>query len=419
MKLSEKIVPNFHKAWREIDNHIENVFKGGRSSSKSTTVSCKIIIEMMKMPVNGLAIRRFEKYVERSVFEQLKWAINYLEVQSYWKVNKSPLKLTYLPRGNSIIFAGADDPTRIKSIISSDFPIAILWIEELADFKCEEDVDTIQNSIVRGILPLGINYKVYKTYNPPKRKQNWCNKKYESVTLPKHIFVHHSTYLDNPFNSEEFKLEAESIKAMNPLKYRWIYLGEAIGGGVVPFNNLKFEAITDEQIRSFDHIRQGLDWGYATDPVAFTRQHYDKTRRILYLFDEIYKVQMSNRELAQLIIKKGYNREMITCDSAEPKSIAELKEYGLLTRGAKKGAGSVEYGEKWLDDLEAIVIDPKRCPNSAKEFENIDYKVDRFGDITNKLEDKDNHIIDASRYSCENDMTNNKVKTMKRSLLGL
>lgn len=125
--------------------------------------------------------------------------------------------------------------------------------------------------------------------------------------------------------------------------------------------------------------------------------HYDKARRRIYIFDEIYGVKLFNREFAKMLKDKGYDKQLTTGDSAEPKSIAELKiEYGINIKGAKKGAGSVEFGENWLDDLEAIIIDPKRCPNTAREFENIDYEVDKDGNVRNKLEDKDNHSIGKS-----------------------
>ena len=122
--------------------------------------------------------------------------------------------------------------------------------------------------------------------------------------------------------------------------------------------------------------------------------------------DEVYGVKMSNRVLVKEIQKVAYPNQLIIADSSEPKSIDECRELGLYIAGAKKGAGSVEYGEKWLDDLEEIVIDYKRTPNIAKEFENIDYQVDKDGNIKNRLEDKDNHSIDATRYSLENDMQN-------------
>ena len=181
-------------------------------------------------------------------------------------------------------------------------------------------------------------------------------------------------------------------------------MGEPIGSGVVPFSNLEFRTITDKEVASFDNIRQGNDFGYATDPMAFVRLHFDKKKRVIYFLDEIYGVKMSIRELANKIKAKGYNDVPITCDSAEPRSIAELREHGIKALKAKKGPGSIEFGENWLDDLEAIVIDPKRTPNTAREFENIDYKTDKDGNLIPKLEEKDNHAIDSTRYALELDM---------------
>jgi PBSX family phage terminase large subunit len=359
---------------------------------------------MMRKPVNALCVRKVAATLETSVYEQLIWAINYLGVSRYWDIKKSPLKLTYKPRGNSIIFRGADKPEKIKSIKTSKFPIAILWIEELAEFKTEDEVSTIVNSVVRADLPDDLQYDIYYSYNPPKRKQSWVNKKYDTQFLPPNVWVHHSTYKDNPYVSKEFIAEAEEVKRKNEFKYRWEYGGEPIGSGIVPFTNLTFRRITDDEIKRFDNIKQGIDWGYAADPFSFGRMHLDKTRRKLYIFGEIYGVKLSNRHVAELIKKNGWHTALTIADSAEPKSVDELKGYGIRIKGAEKGPGSVEYGEKWLDDLEEIIIDPVRCPNTAREFENIDYQTDKDGNIKSKLEDKDNHSIDMTRYANEDDM---------------
>lgn len=415
VKISEVITPHFHSFWKAANSHkyLKHVLKGGRGSAKSTHIAIRLVRDMMKYPVTALCIRKVGNTIEGSIFEQLKEAISILGVESYWRVNKSPMSLTYLPRGNKVIFRGADDPNKIKSIKMSKFPVAFMWIEELAEFKTEEEVSTIENSVLRAELPDGLFYAFYYSYNPPKRKQSWVNKKYETQFIPDNTFIHHSTYLENPFISKAFREEAETTKASKPQKYEWEYLGKAIGSGVVPFDNLTFRTITDEEIKSFDTIRQGEDWGYATDPYSFVRWHYDKTRKRIYAIDELYGVKISNREAAEWIKKKGYHDTNTTADSAEPKSIAEMKSYGVRTKGAKKGPGSVEYGEKWLDDLEEIIIDPKRTPNIAKEFENIDYQTDKDGNPKAKLEDKDNHTIDATRYAFENDMKQSSISVLK------
>ena len=405
-KISEIINKNFYEFWKTInsDKYLFHVLKGGRASAKSTHIAIWLVLALMKYPVTCLCIRKVGNTLAESVFEQLKEAIEILNVGHVWKVQKSPLQLIYIPRGNKFIFRGADDPAKIKSIKMSKYPIAFVWFEELAEFKTEEEVSTIVNSVLRAELPPGLNYKVIYSYNPPKRKQSWVNKKFETQFISNNTYIHHSTYLDNPHISKAFIEEAEEVKKKNEFKYRWEYLGEPIGSGVVPFSNLEFRTITDEEIASFDNIRQGNDFGYATDPMAFVRLHYDKKKRIIYFIDEIYGVKMSIRELAEKIKAKGYNDTHITCDSAEPRSIAELREHGIKALKAKKGPGSIEFGENWLDDLEAIVIDVKRTPNVAREFENIDYQTDKDGNIRPKLEDKDNHSIDATRYSLELDM---------------
>lgn len=405
-KVFTKSFVNLHKIIKNED-YLKYVLKGGRASGKSSFIAQEIILDIIKYPITVLCVRKVGNTLQESCYEQIKEAIDQLNLNDYFKLNISPLKITYTPRGNAIIFRGADDPAKIKSIKMAKYPIARLWIEELAEFKTEDEVSMIENSILRGELDGDLKYKFYYSYNPPKRKQSWVNKRYETNFLPKNTFVHHSCYLDNPFISKAFREEAEHIKEIKPLKYRWEYLGEPIGSGVVPFDNLVFQSIKDEEISNFDNLRQGIDWGYANDPFAFIRLYYDKTRRKIYIYDEIYQVKLSNRKAFELINKRGYRDCKIIADSAEPKSVDEMRSYGLRIEGARKGQGSVEYGEKWLDDLEAIVIDPKRCPFTAKEFENIDYAVDKDENPKNRLEDKDNHAIDAIRYALSEDMRGN------------
>lgn len=410
VSLKEIILPNFRNFWKATrsGDFLYYVLKGGRSSGKSAHISIRLIYELIYNPVNALVVRKHAKYLRESVFAQLKWAAKELGVDDYFTFQVSPMQIIYEPRGNKILFAGADDPQRIKSLAADEFPYTILWIEELAEFKTEEEVETIEDSIVRE--ETDYNYKIFYSYNPPKRKTNWCNKKFNSVTLPDIYFVHHSDYRDNPYMAKQTLQKIQIIKEENEYKYKHTWLGEPIGSGVVPFENLQFEKITDKQVRRFDNIRPGLDWGYATDPFAYVRWHYDKTRRKLYALDEIYEVKLSNRKAAKILKEKGYDKDMIIADSAEPKSIDEMKGYGIKIKGAEKGPGSVEFGEKWLDDLNAIIIDPQRTPNIAKEFENIDYEVDRYGNIKDRLVDEDNHAIDGTRYAMEPDMKSGNTR---------
>lgn len=424
IKMSELLAAKFYDVWRASKSKdiLNVVCSGGRGSGKSSNVAHIITQLLMRYPVNAVGIRKIDNTLEQSVYEQMKWAIEEQKVTHLFKFNKSPLRITYLPRGNYMVFRGAQYPERIKSLKDSRFPFAIAWVEELAEFRTEEEVTTITNSLLRGELDEGLQYKFFFTYNPPKRKQSWVNKKYGTQFVSGNTFVHHSTYLDNPFIAKEFIKEAEETKKKNEMKYRWEYMGEAIGSGITPFNNLEFREITDEEAANFDNIRNGLDFGYATDPLAFVRWHYDKKHNGIYAIDEYYGQKISNRQAANWIKSRGYQSDRIAADSAEPKSIAELHgDFNIPNvYGVKKGPDSVEFGERWLDDLDFICIDPKRTPNIAREFESIDYQVDRDGNPKPRLEDKDNHAIDATRYAFAEDMranSNTRAKTKKASYL--
>lgn len=407
-RLSDLILPNFIDFWKaaKSDKYTYYVLKGGRNSAKSSHIALFIIYWLMKNSTNALVVRKIGNTLQESVYEQLKWAIGLLGVNEYWKIKKNPLEMIYIPNKSRILFRGADNPLKLKSLKTSKNDITILWIEELAEFTIEEDIEVILNSVLRAESE--VPYKIFYSYNPPRQKTNWVNKRFGTADIPERTYIHHSTYLGNKFVSKEFVEEAERVKVKDENKYRHIYLGEPIGTGIIPFSNISFRKITDEEIKRFDNIKQGLDFGYANDPLAFVRVHYDKTRRKIYVIDEIYRLQTSNRELARAIIEKKYNDTLIIADSAEPKSIDELKGYGLKIRGAKKGPGSVEYGIKWLNDLEEIVIDSQRTPNTAKEFELIDYKMDKIGNIKNDLVGAD-HAIDAVRYALEDEMKTRKA----------
>lgn len=422
ISIADILTEQFKPFWRasRAKEHLRYVLKGGRGSGKSFHIPMRILLDIMEYPVSALGIRKVQNTILKSVYANFKAAANVMGVRDQFRFVDSKLEITYLGRGNKIYFAGADDPEKIKSIKDADFPLAIVWFEELAEFKSEDEVTTIENSILREELEGKIfsqadrkqaypfDYSFYYSYNPPKRRQSWVNKKYEGSNIDSNTYVDHSTYLGNPHLSKKFIEEAENVKRNKPLKYRWEYMGEAIGSGVVPFDNLQIEkgSITDEMVASFDNIRNAVDFGYATDPLAFVRWHYDKKKNAIYAIDEIYGVKVSNRKLAQRLKDKGYQSDRIAADSAEPKSIAELRDELGVPRiyGVKKGPDSVEYGEEWLDDLDAIYIDPLRTPNIAKEFENIDYQTDKDGNPIPRLEDKDNHTIDATRYAFEGDM---------------
>ena len=409
LKISDLLTSKFYplySAWKS-NKYTRLVCKGGRGSAKSTNIALILVVDLMQYPVNTICFRKVGETLRKSVYEQIKWAIKFLGVEEYFEYKLSPLEIIYKERGNKFIFMGVDDPQKSKSIKEAQFPVARYWFEELAEFKNEDEVETVLNSIFRGKLEKGLIYKGFFSYNPPKMKHNWVNKKYNYSFIENNVYVHHSTYLENPHISEEFIKEAEAVKAKDETKYRLVYMGEPIGNGLVPFPNLEIREIEATEIAGLEKFRNGVDWGYGVEPLAFVRWGYDKKKGIIYALDEYYGVGLKNRNLANYILSKGYD-ELVMCDSAEPKSIDELKEYDISAWGAKKGAGSVEYGEKWLSDLEAIVIDPKRTPNISREFEMIDYDTDREGNPLPRLCDSNNHTIDATRYAFSNDMKKGK-----------
>lgn len=389
----------FHAAIRDIrqHRHVEYVFKGGRGSGKSSMIP-NIITELMrnKHELHALVVRKVGNTIKDSVFAKSKWAINMQGFADEYASITSPYEITLKATGQKIYFRGADDPTKIKSIAPEFGYIGILWFEELDQFAGDAEVRSIEQSAIRG----GDLAWIFKSFNPPKSINNWANK---SLEIPKdNRLIHSSTYLDVPqeWLGKTFLEEAEHQKEVNPEAYEHEYLGKPNGTGGAVFEYLQFEDITDDQIATFDRIYQGVDWGWYPDPFAFIRAYYDHARETIYLIDEIYCNKQKNDQTAQRVKEKGYNDYTITCDGAEPKSVADYRDEGLPARAAVKGPGSVEYGMKWLQGRK-IVIDVRRTPNAAREFREYEYERDKDGNIISGYPDKDNHTIDALRYAFE------------------
>jgi len=408
ISLRQLIAPSFYDVHKMIKEHkyTHYVFSGGRGSTKSSFISIEIILNMMKDEnANAVVLRKIGNTLESSVFNQLIWAIQMLGVSAYWQIKKSPLELTYIPYGNKIVLRSSDDPIKLKSIKFVKGYSRYNWYEEWTEFTAEE-TRSINQSLLRG----GDKFDVYYSYNPPKSISNWVNQ--EVLINREDRYVHKSTYLDVPreWLGEQFFIEAEHLKETKPKEYANEYLGEITGTGGVVFDNVELKEITNEELSHYDKIKDGIDFGFAVDPSVYTQNHFDKTRRILYIFNEIYEVGLSNRKLWERIIEKKISHSQITADSAEPKSIAELNALGQMqVLSAKKGPDSVEFGVKWLQKLDKIIIDPIRCPNTAREFTTYEYDRDKDGNFISRYPDKNNHSIDATRYSREQDMKSNTI----------
>lgn len=399
IRLSEKIGAAFYDVAHDVfhHGHTHYDFSGGRGSLKSSTVSVLVPLLLINNPgTHALVLRKVANTIRDSVYAQYIWAIGELGMAAYWEAKVSPMELIYKPTGQKIMFRGADDPMKIKSIKVPFGYIAVTHFEEKDQFAGRAEIRTILQSTMRG----GSKYWNFESYNPPISRDNWANK--DSLEERTDRLCHKSTYLQAPpeWLGEQFLAEAEHLKATDERAYQHEYLGLPVGTGGNVFDNLELREITDEEMSHFDHIYQGVDYGWFPDPFAFIRLHYDRARETIYLMDEIYQNKLTNEASGNIIIQRGYKDAYITCDSAEPKSVADYRAMGLQAKAAVKGPGSVDYGMKWLQRRK-IVIDRKRTPNAYNEFVNYEYDRNKDGDIISGYPDENNHLIDATRYAVE------------------
>jgi PBSX family phage terminase large subunit len=331
-----------------------------------------------------------------SVYAQMKWAINILDLNDEFECKVSPLEIVYKKTGQTIYFRGLDDETKLKSIKPPFGYIGILWKEEKDQMKGAAEERSVNQSVLRGG---DVSYD-FSSYNPPKSKSAWVNKE-KLVPNPNRV-IHTSNYLEAPpeWLGKKFIEDAAHLKEVNPAAYAHEYMGEANGDGGNVFEYLEIRTITDEEIKRMDRIYQGVDFGWYPDQFAFLRTYYDSAREKIYILDELYVNKWSNAQTAEWIQKKGYDDYGIICDSAEPKSVNDFRDAGLPARGAIKGPGSVEYGFKWLQSR-TIVIDPARTPNAYSEIVGYEYERDRDGNVISGYPDENDHAISALRYAYE------------------
>ena len=379
------------------------VCKGSRASKKSKTTALWYITNMMKYPdANLLVIRKTYRTLKDSCFTELKWAISRLKVDAWWEIKESPLELTYKPTGQKIYFRGLDDPLKVTSITVEKGVLCWAWLEEAYEIMSESDFDTLDESI-RGEVPEGLFKQWTITFNP-WNEHHWLKKRFFDVN-DDNILAMTTNYLCNEWLDDSDKKLFESMKKNNPRRYAVAGLGNwGIVDGLV-YENWTERAFTLDEIKQCK-TRSGLDFGYTNDPTAFFVGFLDLDAKRLYVWDEFYEKGMSNKAINNKIVAMGYSKERITGDSAEPKSIDELKSMKLRIKGAKKGKDSVMNGVQWIQDLE-IIIHP-RCTNFITEISNYTWETDKFGNKLNKPIDDFNHLMDAMRYALEDDIVGNK-----------
>lgn len=424
ISIEDTIIPMYDDVLEDVleHRHTHYVFPGGRGSTKSSFVGgVAIPLLIMQNPdIHATCFRKVANTIQTSIFPQVVWGIYKLGVEHLFKIPKTySTPITYIPTGQKIMFFGLDDPMKVKSIKLPFGYIGITWFEELDQYAGENELRTVTQSTMRG----GEKFWDFRTFNPPISKNNWANEYTEDCEIYRqdNTLVVRNTYLDVPVDwlGQQFIEEAEDLKAINPRAYEHEYLGHAIGTGGDVFQNVEdFDTTTIVQVtdpisgtpkdvqlwQTFDNIYNGIDWGFALDPFHFARCYFDAKKLDLYIFGEYRTLKARNEVVFNRLYKElkiVSPDDLITADSAEPKSIADFKAYGAFIRGAEKGPDSIRYGIKWLQGLRHIYIDKRRCPNTWREFTQYEYEKDKDGNFISDYPDAENHSIDAVRYAME------------------
>ena len=408
IKTSELFAPTFLDSFElfQTNESTEHHHNGGRGGTKSSFISeCIVLGILQNKDWNALCLRKVKNTLHRSVYGQIRWAIHKLGVENKFRFLKSPMQIEYIPTGQLIIFEGADNPSKIKSLKLKRGYIAMLWFEELEEFK-RRDIYDIGITTRRG----GDIFKTFYSFNAPSSPRHWVNQMF--LESKPNAIKHHSTYLDVPpeWLGEEFIREADHLRQTRPEDYRNIYLGEAIGTGKQIFTNIVTRQITDDEIKSFEWFYFGMDWGWYPDPTRFVAMAYDDRSRRLYIFDELTMYKTPNAEGSQKLRDhvegKPYARHWseisITADNTH-KDIGDYKADGWDIRAATKGVGSVETGFKWLQGLTQIIIDADRAPLTADEFLLYEYEQHKkTGEILPGYpQGQPDHSLACVRYALE------------------
>jgi len=401
--LAEIVGKGYKTIWNFRGRYLVN--KGSRASKKSKTHALRFIYNIMKYPdSNLLVIRKTYRTLKDSCFTELKWAVHRYGVDQWWEFKESPLEATYKPTGQKIYFRGLDDPLKVTSVTVDVGALCWMWIEEAYEIMNEDDFNILDESI-RGEVPEDLWKQIVLTFNP-WNEHHWIKKRFYDAEPDSDILPATTNYLCNEFLDAADLRVFETMKKNNPRRYQVAGLGNwGIVDGLI-YENWREEAFSLEDIKQCKSAF-GLDFGYTNDPSAFFAGFVDIQNKKLYVWDEFYEKGLSNKKIFEKISSMGYAKERITADSAEPKSIDELKTLGIhRINGAKKGKDSIANGIQWIQDLE-IIIHP-RCVNFLTEISNYTWDEDKFGRKLNVPIDDFNHLMDAMRYALEGYVTGDK-----------
>ena len=387
--------------------HLENmsrtqIFYGGASSGKSVFLAQRCIHDILRGKRNYLILRQVATTVRHSVFREVCNIISTWGISHLFHIKQAEMTIT-CDNGYQVLFAGLDDVEKLKSIVPAKGAITDIWVEEATEtagdsikqlYKRQRGGDKdVPKRLTMSFNPILQSHWIFERYFSAI---SWTDKqteyKSDALSILKTWYVHNKFLTPDDISD----LENETDKYFYDVYTlgNWGILGNVI------FTNWRVEDLSDMQDQ-FTNTRNGLDFGFADDPAALSRSHYDKMRKTIYIFKEVYERGLTNPMLAREI-KPHVGQELVVCDSAEPKSIQELKNEGINATGARKGKDSVNFGIQWLQQ-QTIIVDA-RCINARNELLQYKWKEDRAGNVIRQPVDKNNHLIDATRYAYEDDM---------------
>ena len=389
--------------------HSPEIWYGGASSGKSHGLVQKMIVKACqpwKYPRRMLFLRKVGRTLKRSIFQDALDCLSNFGLLQYCKVNLTDFEIK-LPNGAQILFAGMDDPEKIKSIKG----ISDIVMEEATEFNLEDYTQLT----LRLREPKHKQRQIVLMFNPVS-KANWVYKTFFEHTPPSNSIIHQSTYKDNQFLDDEMRTTIEELANTNPAYYRIYALGEFATLDKLIFPKFTKTIIDLDELKSV-HDYFGLDFGFTNDPSVFIHVKLDVKNKRLYVLDEYVKQGMLNDEIARTINSMGYSKEVITADAAEQKSIAEIKRAGIYRiKPARKGVDSVSQGIQYMQQF-SIIVD-ERCTHTIEELENYTWLKDKkTGEYINKPVDLFNHCIDAIRYAIETSMRGNKAIAIKNTYI--
>ncbi len=385
------------------------IFYGGSSSGKSYFLAQKVVLDNLK-GTNWLVCRNVASTINKSVFNEITKSISNMGLMRYYSINKTNMTITCTLNGRQIIFAGLDDPEKIKSVTPADDVLHRIWIEEATEIK--RDAYKQLTKRLRG------NSKISKcvilSFNPILRS-HWIYTEFfgewqddKRAFENEDISILKTTFKDNAYLTEDDRKQLEN--ETDPYYYQVYSLGNFGILGHVIFKNWRVEDLS-KRIPQFDRIHCGIDFGFSSDPNALIKVHLDKTRKKIYVFDEWYQAGMTDDELLR-VSKEFCGNQYVICDSAEPKTIDFLASNNVRAVGAVKGADSINRGIRWLQGYE-IIIDV-RCQNFKNEVEQYHWQEDKFGNAMAKPADVNNHLIDALRYALNDEILAAEVRVGRR-----